>query len=137
MDKKDLCGILAEIRQKSSLKMKTICARMNTMPTTIYRMEKGESNCPMGNVFALAFALDYAIVIAKEKQTYVCKTNDDFIKWLKTKRSGNISQVQLAERVGVAPTTIINIEGGNNVATIDTFIKIVEALGYSVSIQPI
>lgn len=135
MDRKEFCQLLPLIRKESGIKMKEMCFVMNTMPTTIYRLEKGIGNFAINQMFSYFDALHKKIYLIKDAE-YEIKNIEDFRGWLKNVRINRYSQRSLAMAVGCTHATIANIERGANIPTIDLFLKIVDALEYHIDIKP-
>lgn len=138
MERKEFCEIVTDIRKKSSVKMKDICAQMGTLPTAIYRLERGTGNFEMGNMVLYLRILGCRIVVIDHNSQYQWLETNDFSKFLPLiRQENNISQRILADKVGCVYTTIANIERGTNIVSIDTFLKIVDVLGCELKIESI
>lgn len=137
MDRKLLCTIVKDIRQKSGVPMKTICAMMDVMPTSIYRLESGASNFNLKLLMNYLNAINTQMVLSSANSTnMVISDYEQFVDWLVQART-QISYTQriLAEKTGITYVTIANIESQKNIVTIDSFLKIIEALGYVLNIE--
>ena len=64
--------------------------------------------------------------------------NDDefdlICKYVKLRNESNISQTELAKRVGIARSTIARMERNLHSISLGTFIKILEAMNYKLEI---
>lgn len=137
MDRKALCKIVKDIRQKSGVPMKTICAMMDVMPTSVYRLESGASNFNLKLLMNYLNAINTQMVLSSANSTnMVISDYEQFVDWLVQART-QISYTQriLAEKTGITYVTIANIESQKNIVTIDSFLKIIEALGYVLNIE--
>lgn len=137
MDRKLLCTIVKDIRQKSGVPMKTICAMMDVMPTSVYRLESGASNFNLKLLMNYLNAINTQMVLSSANSTnMVISDYEQFVDWLVQART-QISYTQriLAEKTGITYVTIANIESQKNIVTIDSFLKIIEALGYVLNIE--
>ena len=133
MNRQEFCQIIADIRKQSTIKMKDICFQMGVMPTAIYRLEKGSSNFEMGNMMSYIKALQHILVIENGQHSY--HTNDaqelgSILALIRKEKA--ISQRALAEKTGFVYSTIVKIESKKSIISIDTMLKIVDVLGYTV-----
>ena len=64
--------------------------------------------------------------------------NDDefnlICKYIKLRNESNVSQAELARRVGIARSTIARMERNLHSISLSTFTKLLEALGYELKI---
>ena len=116
--------------------MKDICFQMGVMPTAIYRLEKGSNNFEMGNMMSYIKALQHILVIENGEHSY--RTNDaqelgSILALIRKEKA--ISQRALAEKTGFVYSTIVKIESKKSIISIDTMLKIVDVLGYTVKIE--
>lgn len=137
MDRKLLCTIVKDIRQKSGVPMKTICAMMDVMPTSIYRLESGASNFNLKLLMNYLNAINAQIVLSSvNSKSALISDYEQFVNWLvQTRTQASYTQRVLAEKTGITYVTIANIESQKNIVTIDSFLKIVEALEYVLNIE--
>jgi transcriptional regulator with XRE-family HTH domain len=72
------------------------------------------------------------------KNINVEKINDDefdlICKYIKLRNESNISQSELARRVGIARSTIARMERNLHSISLGTFIKLLEAMNYKLEI---
>lgn len=136
MNRQEFCQIIVDIRKQSTIKMKDICFQMGVMPTAIYRLEKGSSNFEMGNMMSYIKALQHILVIENGQHSY--RTNDaqelgSILALIRKEKA--ISQRALAEKAGYSHLTIANIERKITTISIDTLLKTVDVLGYTINIE--
>ena len=110
--------------------MKDICFQMGVMPTAIY------SNFEMGNMMSYIKALQHILVIENGQHSY--RTNDaqelgSILALIRKEKA--ISQRALAEKAGYSHLTIANIERKTTTISIDTLLKTVDVLGYTINIE--
>ena len=61
---------------------------------------------------------------------------ENLLAWLiEARKIHSLSQRALAKEIECAPLTIANIERGETIISIDTFLKVVDALGYVINIE--
>ena len=136
MNRQEFCQIIADIRKQSTIKMKDVCFQMGVMPTAIYRLEKGSNNFEMGNMMSYIKALQHILVIENGQHSY--RTNDaqelgSILALIRKEKA--ISQRALAEKAGYSHLTIANIERKTTTISIDTLLKTVDVLGYTINIE--
>ena len=59
---------------------------------------------------------------------------DLICKYIKLRNESNVSQAELARRVGIARSTIARMERNLHSISLSTFTKLLEALGYELKI---
>ena len=132
MNRQEFCQIIADIRKQSTIKMKDVCFQMGVMPTAIYRLEKGSSNFMMSYIKAL----QHILVIENGQHSYRINDAQELGSILALIRKEKaISQRALAEKTGFVYSTIVKIESKKSIISIDTMLKIVDVLGYTVKIE--
>ena len=134
MERIEFCKILQECRKKSGCKMKDICFALNVIPTAVYRLEKGKNSFNVSTALKFLEAIKYIMVVYSNNGTYLIRTYEDAIKYIKDARAGKYTQRELAELIGYSHITIANIETMKCIAGIDTFLKIADVLGYTIKI---
>ena len=120
MNRQEFCQIIADIRKQSA----------------IYRLEKGSNNFEMGNMMSYIKALQHILVIENGQHSY--RTNDaqelgSILALIRKEKA--ISQRALAEKAGYSHLTIANIERKTTTISIDTLLKTVDVLGYTINIE--
>ena len=136
MNRQEFCQIIADIRKQSTIKMKDVCFQMGVMPTAIYRLEKGSSNFEMGNMMSYIKALQHILVIENGQHSYRINDAQELGSILALSRKEKASsQRALAEKTGFVYSTIVKIESKKSIISIDTMLKIVDVLGYTVKIE--
>lgn len=61
---------------------------------------------------------------------------DLICKYIKIRYESNISQRELASRIGIAQSTIARMEKNMHSMSIGNFVKVLDALGYKLEIKP-
>lgn len=128
--------MLAAMRQKSNKKMAEICAVMGVLPTAIYRLEKNYNNFEIDKALAYINVFQMQLILTKKGDTICLSNSSDFASWLKETRNNQYTQRSLAEQAGCTYQTIANIERGTTIVRIDTLLKLIEVLGYTIKIEP-
>ena len=135
MNREEFCKILRECRQQSGKIMKTIGFELNMLPRDIYRLEKGVNNFSLNKAIDFLSVMEHAISLKNNDVEFVVENYNAFITWMVNERSGKFSQRALANAIDGSYTNIANIEVGKTAMSIDTFFKIVDVLGYTVTIE--
>lgn len=136
MNRVEFCNIITELRKNSNIKMVDICASVGSLPTAIYRIERGSGNFEMDKALSYLAAINVTLTLQKDERQEVIRSIEDIAKWLKNIRKGLYSQRSLAEIVGCTHKTIANVENGSNKVTVDTLLKLIDVLGYTIKIEP-
>ena len=135
MNRTEFCEMMQTHRKQSGVPAKQICFAMNTMPTDIYRIEKGYSNTNLNKIIDFLKATNGAIELSNDNDCFVINDYSSFIEWLiNIRTSNNYTQRSLADAAGCSYAAIANTERQNNVLSIDVFLKLMDVLGYTIKI---
>lgn len=135
MNRAEFCEMIQTHRKRSGVPAKQICFAMNTMPTDIYRIEKGYSNTNLNKIIDFLKATNGAIELSNNDDKYTINSYPTFVGWLiNIRTSNNYTQRSLADAAGCSYAAIANVERQNNVLSIDTFLKLMDVLGYTIKI---
>ena len=135
MNRTEFCEMAQAHRKQSGVPAKQICFAMNTMPTDIYRIEKGYSNTNLNKIIDFLKATNGAIELSNDNDCFVIDNYSSFVEWLiNIRTSNNYTQRSLADAAGCSYAAIANTERQNNVLSIDVFLKLMGVLGYTIKI---
>ena len=135
MNREEFCKILRECRQQSGKIMKIIGFELNMLPGDIYRLEKGGNNFAFDKAIEFLKVMGCVIKLHNQKDIFYITDYFAFVEFLITTRSIKYSQRSLSELAQCSYVAIANIERKKNVMRIDIFLKIVDVLGYTVTIE--
>ena len=135
MDRNDLRRILTKSRAEAGVTKLDMSFKMKMLYSDFVRFESLEDNSNLDNVVEYLWMLKKAIYLSKDGVKSVIISAGQFGYWLSAHRDKVYTRQSLSKAIGVSGTTIGNIEQGKNLPRIDTFLKIVEALGYTVTIE--
>jgi transcriptional regulator with XRE-family HTH domain len=129
MTRQEFCENLVNSRKASGVKMKDICFSMNTMPSTIYRLENGKSNFSIDNVFSYLKAIKCKMYIIHKKKNLYFKDRQVFSSFFKELREkAGKPQREFAVNIGISYTATTDIEYGTKNTSIDIVLLVVEKL---------
>ncbi len=139
MTRQKFCATCKELRlQEPTTSINEVWRRTDFQPTQIKRMENGSNNFNMLNGFKYLSAIAVKLIVKKPTSTpppRILKNYPQFVEWVKKNREINgITQAQLALAAGCKKLTVTNIETQKSIATIDTFLKVIEAFGFEVEL---
>lgn len=137
MNRQKFCELMAGAKESSGVTTSQISFEMKMLLPTLRRFEKGEHNFNMKKTVEYLHTIKSQIVISNTDKCFYVKTYDDMVDCLIKLRTNRFSQRQLAEQIGSAYLTIANIERKATVMSIDTFLKIAEALEVDIKIDKI
>lgn len=131
MNRKEFCELLIAAREKSKIKMKTICSTLSVVPTSIYRLEKGGYDFSIKSLLLYLPAINHSLIIEHNgKKQHIIKCYADILKYIRSiRKTSNYSQQELASLIGVTRVQLSNIESKKSVIHIDTFLKIISIAG--------
>lgn len=137
MDRIEFCNLLVRAKEQSGKSTNTVSFDLRMQWSTLRRFEKGANNSNMKKVFEYMAVIDSCLHIVSDNSDKTILNYDDLINWIIKERKGKYTQRQLAEQIGCAYLTIANIERGATAVSVDTFLKIIDALGYTIKIEKI
>lgn len=137
MNRIEFCTLLLKAKENSGKSTNTISFDLRMQWTTLRRLEKGEHNFNLKKVMEYLNVINSKLVLVLNTKNDSCLNYNDIVAWIKNARQDVFTQRQLANEIGSAHPTIANIERGTTVVSIDTFLKIVEVLGYELKIEKI
>lgn len=136
MDRIEFSRLLTNEREQANVGKNEMCRKTGYTFVQLQLLEDKPNNFSMDKAFHYLECLGAVIVIYKQRKKYAINSIESVAKWLKKARA-DISQRTLAEKTGSSNVTIANIERQSTKITIDTFLKILEALGYELKIESI
>lgn len=94
-----------------------------------------ELNFLLINVLQMCYNV-YEVIIMKsiEKEIISNEEFDLICEYIKLRSESNISQSELARRVGIARSTIARMERNLHSISLGTFVKLLEAMNYKLEI---
>lgn len=135
MDRLEFCQQLVQARENVGVSKNEQCRRTGVAFKQLQLLESKPNNFAINKAIDYLTAIGCSLVISNGKQAVSINYASDFSDWLKDARHGKFSQRALADAVGCVYPTIANIERGKTIVTIDTFLKIIDVLGYTVQIE--
>ena len=138
MNRQEFCNIVSGYRKSSGIKMKDICFQMNVMPTAIYRLEKGENNFSMNNMFAYLKVLGIYIHLYSDIHPikYKLTSLEHFYSaFMDMRILQKLSQRKVELMLGLSHGIVPSIETKKKNITIDTFLQCIYGLGYQIKIE--
>lgn len=113
-----------------------ICTALNTLPSSVYRIENGEHN------YAVEKAIIYAntakceiVVIAPDNKEYVLHSLESASTLLIFAR-GDKSRYRISKDTGFSQQGLANSESGKTQLSIDMLLKLLEYYGYTITVRP-
>lgn len=136
MDRLEFCNLMEQAKASSNLPPSEISFSMKMLMPTLRRFEKGEHNFSMTKVMEYLKVLQAKLIICKNSSKKDFTNYEQLISWLVSERKKSFSQRSLAEAVGMSYVMLARVESHKSNLTIDVFLKIVEVLGYNITIKP-
>lgn len=132
MNRIEFFNLLAVAKEKSGKSTNTVSFDLRMQWSTLRRFEKGGNNSNMKKIFDYLQVINAYIQIGKVS----IFNYENLLAWLiEARKIHSLSQRALAKEIECAPLTIANIERGETIISIDTFLKVVDALGYVINIE--
>lgn len=137
MDRIEFCNLLVRAKEQSGKSTNTVSFDLRMQWSTLRRFEKGANNSNMKKVFEYMAVIDSCLHIVSDNSDKTILNYDDLISWITKERNGKYTQRQIAKIINISYVMIANIESRKNSLTIDVFLRIIDALGYTVKIERI
>ena len=132
MNRTEFFNLLAAAKEKSGKSTNTVSFDLRMQWSTLRRFEKGGNNSNMKKIFDYLQVINAYIQIGK----VIIFNYENLLAWLiDARKEHSLSQRALAKEIECAPSTIANIEREETIISIDTFLKIVDVLGYVIKIE--
>lgn len=137
MNRADFCILMSQAKQEAGVSTSELSFAMKMLLPTLRRFEKGTHNFNLKKALEYLSVINYGLLLESEQKKVLITCYDELIAWMIEARQNIFSQRQLAEKIGAAHLTIANIERKATTVSIDTFLKIVDVLGYVIKIEKI
>lgn len=138
MNRQEFTKVLSECRKQNGMLVKELCFKLQCMSSDLYKFENAKHNYNMQKCFEYLNAIDTKLAISTAEGNNI--VFEDYAALLKfvvdTRIAQGYSQRRLASEIGCAYVTIAYFEKQKTVMTIDTFLKIADALKLTVDISP-
>ena len=134
MNRTEFCEMMAQARQSHNCSLYAIQKKMNLIFRDVKRIETGEHNFNLIKAIDFLAAFNGVVELSNGNDSFTINNYPAFIEWLINTRTQNYTQRTLAEVVGCTYVTIANIERQKTVLSIDTFLKLMDVLGYTIKI---
>lgn len=105
--------------------------------STLKRFENGTSNSNLKKILSYLRVIGHKIVLANYSNVSYISNYEALVNWIVYARKNIYSQRELANKTGITPITIANVERKTNVISIDNFLKIINALGWELKIESV
>lgn len=137
MNRQEFTKALSEYRKQNNMLVKELCFKLQCMSSDLYKFENAKHNYNMQKCFEYLNAIGTKLVISTTEDDNI--VFEDYTALLKfvvdTRIARGYSQRRLASEIGCAYVTIAYFEKQKTVMTIDTFLKIADALRLIVGIS--
>ena len=137
MTRQEFSTILAEYRKKYGPTIKEICIHSGCLPRDMYRIEKSKHNYNMQKCLDYIKAIGACLELRSgtDEQKIITEYNQ-LVKCVVDERTqSNYTQRSLAKTIGCSYATLGHFESYKTIVTIDTLLKIGEALGFELNVK--
>lgn len=135
MNRKEFCKALQNMRINAGRNSSEFSFDMRILPNSLKRMENGEDNFGIQKAIKYLHLICKYIILSNNNNKYAILNAEQFNSWLSIHRKETHTQRSLSEATGASVSLIAKFEQNKNFPSIDMFLKIVEALGYTVTIE--
>ena len=135
MDRNTFSALLTQCRENKNIGKNEMCRLTGFTFQQLQRIEGALNNFNLQFVFRYMNVVGAVLSFEKDGVQYVISNYEEYPKWLQFARTGLYSLRKLAEVVECAYSAITNVEHEKTIIGIDLFLKITDALGYSIKIE--
>ena len=136
MTRKEFSDKLAQLRVERGVSKYAVCKHMERKYNQLWRIEGAEHNYTIAIALKFLEAIKYHLVLVKSSNRYIFNTSENFVEFFKNEREDVCSKLQLSKIINKSPNTIHSIEIYRRKLTIDIFLAISEALGFTIEFEP-
>ena len=136
MTRKEFSDKLAQLRVERGVSKYAVCKHMERKYDQLWNMEDAAHNYTIAITLKFLEAIKYHLVLVKSSNKHTFNTSEDFVEFFKNEREGVYSKLQLSKIINKSPDTIHSIEIYRRKLTIDMFLAISEALGFTIEFEP-
>ena len=135
MNRAEFCEMMAQAKKESGVTTSELSFTLRMLVSTLRRLEKGTHNFSIEKAIEYLDVLNAELCLEKEgRKSCGIKNYDSFIEWLANVRAGQYTQRSLATELGCSYVAVANIERKKSIISIDTFLKLMDVLGYTIKI---
>ena len=137
MTRQEFSTILAEYRKKYGPTIKEICIHSGCLPRDMYRIEKSKHNYNMQKCLDYIKAIGACLELRSGtgEQKIITEYNQLVRHVVDERTQSNYTQRSLAKAIGCSYVTLGLFESHKTTLTIDTLLKIGEALGFELNVK--
>ena len=137
MTRQEFSTILAEYRKKYGPTIKEICIHSGCLPRDMYRIEKSKHNYNMQKCLDYIKAIGACLELRSGtgEQKIITEYNQLVRHVVDERNQSNYTQRSLAKTIGCSYVTLGLFESHKTTLTIDTLLKIGEALGFELNVK--
>jgi len=135
MDRAKFCKMLLIAKEYSSKTTSEISFDMRILPGGLRRIERGLFAFRMDRCLAYLSYIGYHIRMKKGESVVDVLQYQDIIDWFVEQRRDK-PKTRLAADLGIDRTYFLPIENGENIISIDIFLKFADYFQYSLTLTP-
>lgn len=138
MNREEFSALMVASREEAGLSMNEVMRRMGCTFLQVQRMEKSENNFSIDNVFKYLDAIGFVMTLtsSKFKDKFKLHSRQDFkVAFPKIRKLNGLSQIAVAQAIGVSRQLIMGIENKDLNTSIDKFLQCIYGLGYEIKIN--
>ena len=137
MTRQEFSTILAEYRKEYGPTIKEVCIHSGCLPSDMYRKEKSKHNYNMQKCLDYIKAIGACLELhSGTGERKIITGYNQLVKCVVDERTqSNYTQRSLAKAIGCSYVTLGLFESHKTILTIDTLLKIGEALGFELNVK--
>ena len=132
MNRTEFCEMMAQAKKKSGVTTSELSFTLRMLVSTLRRFEKGTHNFSVQKLMEYLNVLNANLCIEKNDKQLIVLGYSQLINACIEARSKQYSQRALAELLGCSQKNIATIEKEKSALSIDTFLKLMDVLGYTI-----
>lgn len=135
MTRTEFCKLMSAVKSKAGKTTTELAFEMRAQWGALRRIEVGANNFSVDTAIRYLRLLNTHIIIQSCNSERKIMQYDDVVDWMKDVRNGKLSQRALADSIGCSYVNIANIETKKSIMKIDTLLKIIDLLGYTIKLE--
>ena len=136
MTRKEFSDKLAQLRVERNISKYAVCKYIECKYNQLWTIEGAEHNYAMTMTLKFLEAIKYHLVLVKSSNRYTFNTSEGFVELFKNERESTCSRLELSEKINKSADTVRSVETYRRKLTIDMFLVVSEALGFTIEFEP-
>lgn len=135
MNRSEFCELLNQAKKQSGTTTSDLMFDMRMQWCVLKRFETGVHNFNLKKVLTYLDVINAKLCLYNQETQIVVSSYLQIIQWFIQNRTGRYTQRELARIIGCTGVNLSSIEAQKSTMSIDTFLKLADVFGYTVTIK--